>query len=142
MKLEFRKKSIARLYACQAAYLKGMLPEASAQDLWDACCQDTDEGFDATLFKCLTAHWIEHHEAIQTLLGEHLSERWQSGRLDSVLSAIIQIGISELQISEPSDTPLIISEYVDVGHAFFEDSQTKMIHGILHNAAQKTHTTP
>ena len=133
MNLEFKKRSIARLFAVQSIYLLTIRSNASLDDALQACSQD--EPFHKELYKDLVQYWLDNREDIQTLVRKHLPERWSFDRLDFVLAAIVQTGVCELRKYTDLDTALILNEYIDIGHAFFQEGEHKLIHGILHGIA-------
>jgi len=137
MNPEFRKKSTARLYATQAIYLCTMRPQTSLDRALEACVSAPEAEaisgnmeFAFQIVQC----WDKERERIHALINQVSTQRWQVNRMDTVLSAIVQAGIAECIAIPESDIALIIGEYVDVGHAFFQDSEHKIIHGILHAA--------
>ena len=62
---------------------------------------------------------------------------WRLTRIDSILRAILRAGTYEL--AELGDVPprVIISEYIDVAHAFFEGDEPRVVNGVLDSLARK-----
>ena len=68
---------------------------------------------------------------IDALISERLAEGWSLERLDRPMRAILRAGAYEL-IARP-DVPVatVITEYVDVAHAFFDKRETGFVNGLL-----------
>lgn len=76
-------------------------------------------------------------DEIDALLSERLSAGWTLARLDKTMLQILRAGTYEL-IARP-DVPIgtVISEYVDVAKAFFEDREAKFVNGVLDAVAKE-----
>jgi N utilization substance protein B len=74
---------------------------------------------------------------IDPLIDKQLAEGWRLTRVDSILRAILRAGAYE--ILERSDIParVVISEYVDIAHAFFAEEEPKVVNGILDRIGHK-----
>ncbi|HEX3677153.1 MAG TPA: transcription antitermination factor NusB, partial [Sphingomicrobium sp.] len=68
---------------------------------------------------------------IDALIGARLAEGWTLERLDRPMRAILRAGAYEL-IARP-DVPIgsVISEYVDVAHAFYDKRESGFVNGLL-----------
>jgi transcription antitermination protein NusB len=76
-------------------------------------------------------------EEIDALIEDNLSEQWKLSRLDKTLLQILRAGVFEI-IARP-DVPLgsVISEYVDVAHAFFDQKDARFVNGLLDNIGKQ-----
>ena len=76
-------------------------------------------------------------EEIDTLIGNRLAEGWTLERLDRPMRAILRAGAYEL-IARP-DVPVgsVISEYVDVAHAFYDKRESGFVNGLLDAIAKE-----
>jgi N utilization substance protein B len=54
-------------------------------------------------------------------------------RIDSTLRAILRGGAYELIVRKDVPHKVVISEYVDVAHAFFEKDEPKVVNAVLQN---------
>jgi transcription antitermination protein NusB len=74
---------------------------------------------------------------IDALIGGKLAEGWSLERLDRPMRAILRAGAYEL-IARP-DVPVgsVISEYVDVAHAFFDKRESGFVNGLLDAVAKE-----
>jgi N utilization substance protein B len=68
---------------------------------------------------------------IDALISARLAEGWSLERLDRPMRAILRAGAYEL-IARP-DVPVgsVISEYVDVAHAFYDKRESGFVNGLL-----------
>jgi N utilization substance protein B len=68
---------------------------------------------------------------IDPWIDKQLAEGWRLTRVDSILRAILRAGAYELLIRGDVPARVVISEYVDIAHAFFGDEEPKVVNGIL-----------
>ena len=70
-------------------------------------------------------------EEIDALISERLAQGWSLERLDRPMRAILRAGAYELIAR--ADVPLgsVISEYVDVAHAFYDKRESGFVNGLL-----------
>ena len=138
-------RSAARLAAVQALYqmemeatpLAKLLHEFHAHRLGatieDATYADAEQDF----FDDVVSGTDARREEIDGLITDRLAEGWSLNRLDRPMRAILRAGTYEL-IARP-DVPAasVISEYIDVAHAFFDKRETGFVNGLL-DAIAKT----
>src|SRR5438876_8533171 len=73
---------------------------------------------------------------LDTMLTSALSEEWPVHRLETILRAILRAGAYEL-LGRPDVPPrVVISEYLDVAHAFFAGKEPGMVNGVLDRLAR------
>jgi N utilization substance protein B len=138
-KVRSRSRSAARLAAVQAIYQQEMegtpvprlLHEFHEHRLGarieDAQYHDAERDF----FDDIVSGADARREDIDKLIGERLAEGWTLERLDRPMRAILRAGAYEL-IARP-DVPVgtVISEYVDVAHAFYDKRESGFVNGLL-----------
>ena len=68
---------------------------------------------------------------LDALISERLAEGWSLERLDRPMRAILRAGAYEL-VARP-DVPVasVITEYVDVAHAFYDKRESGFVNGLL-----------
>ena len=71
------------------------------------------------------------------MIDQQLAEGWRLTRIDSIVRAILRAAAFELM--ELADVPprVVISEYIEVAHAFFEGDEPKVVNGVLDSLARK-----
>ena len=67
-----------------------------------------------------------------------LVEDWPLKRVDATLRAILRCGTYELLRRDDVPGRVIISEYIDVARAFFEDDEPRLVNGVLDRIAHET----
>ena len=77
-------------------------------------------------------------EEIDRLIAGKLAEGWTLERLDRPMRAILRAGAYELIAR--ADVPIgsVISEYVDVAHAFYDKRESGFVNGLLDAIAKET----
>ena len=73
---------------------------------------------------------------IDPLVDQHLAEGWRLNRVDSILRAILRAGAYEILLRDDVPARVVISEYIDLAHAFFEGDEPKVVNGILDKIAR------
>jgi N utilization substance protein B len=78
---------------------------------------------------------------IDGLISQRLAEGWTLERLDRPMRAILRAGAYEL-IARP-DVPVasVITEYVDVAHAFYDKRESGFVNGLLDAIAKEARAT-
>jgi N utilization substance protein B len=140
-----RSRSAARLAAVQALYQQEMeeLPVARllkefhdhrlGATIEDARYHDAERDFFDDIVTGVDARRGE----IDAAISSHLAKGWSLERLDRPMRAILRAGAYEL-IARP-DVPVgsVISEYVDVAHAFYDKRESGFANGLLDSIAKE-----
>jgi N utilization substance protein B len=74
---------------------------------------------------------VREQRRIDPLVDRHLAEGWRLNRVDSILRAILRAGAYEMLMRKDVPPRVVITEYVDLAHAFFEGEEPKVVNGIL-----------
>ena len=139
-------RSAARLAAVQALYQQDMegIPLARllhefhehrlGATIEDATYHDAERDF----FDDVVTGTDARRDEIDTLISTRLAEGWTLERLDRPMRAILRAGAYEL-LARP-DVPVgsVISEYVDVAHAFYDKRESGFVNGLLDAIAKET----
>lgn len=102
--------------------------------------EDVDEtiaGADAAFFAELVRGVVRRQRDIDPMIDQQLALNWRLKRVDSTLRAILRSGAFEL--IERQDVPyrVVINEYIEVAHAFFDDDEPKVVNGVLDRLARR-----
>jgi N utilization substance protein B len=99
--------------------------------------EDTIAGADTTFFAELLRGVVRHQRQIDPLVDQQLAAGWRLARVDSILRAILRAGV--LELLERPDVPgrVVINEYIEVAHAFFDDDEPKVVNGVLDQLARR-----
>jgi transcription antitermination protein NusB len=140
-----RSRSAARLAAVQALYqmemegtpLAKLLHEFHEHRLGATIEDDTYAEAEVDFFDDLVTGADARRAEIDALISARLAEGWSLERLDRPMRAILRAGAYEL-IARP-DVPVatVITEYVDVAHAFFDKRETGFVNGLLDAIAKE-----
>ncbi len=138
-------RSRARLAAVQALYqmdlaetdLGAVLEEFSANPLVDEAEGDGLGKPDVEHMTRVLKGVVARQRDIDPLIDKQLATGWRLVRIDSIVRAILRAAAFELM--ELADVParVVISEYVEVAHAFFEGDESKVVNGVLDQLARK-----
>ncbi len=133
------KRGLARLAAVQALYQM----EMSGQTLADVILEfqmhrlgkeidgEQYREADADWFKDLMQGMVAKQREIDPQVHHALQQDWPLKRIDSILRAILRVGVYELIRRKEVPARVIISEYVEVAKAFFSEDEPKVVNGVL-----------
>lgn len=76
-------------------------------------------------------------ESLDALVAATLSEDWPIERLDPVLRALLRAGAAELWMSDGPPGRVVINEYLDIAHGFFDGEIPNMANGVLDRLARR-----
>lgn len=148
--------SAARLAAVQALYemdLAGTPPDPVLReffkDRWsDANLEDGEKDGsggdfaepDGFLLAALVRGVTERRAELDGMISPALSGGRTPERLQAVLRSILRAGAFELSAMEKVPPRVVITEYVDVAHAFFEGAEPALVNGVLDRLAHTLRT--
>ena len=139
-----RSRSAARLAAVQALYqremektpLPSLLHEFHMHRLGATIegveYADAEVDFFDDLVKGVAARKAE----LDGRISARLAKGWSLPRLDKPMLQILRAGAYELVARIDVPTGSVISEYVDVAKAFYDDKQAKFVNGLLDSVAK------
>lgn len=82
----------------------------------------------------------ERQAVVDEILARALDAEWSLERLEVVLRAILRAGVAELIMSGKTPTALLITDYVDVTHAFFAGKEPGLVNAVLDRVAKLVRT--
>jgi N utilization substance protein B len=89
------------------------------------------------LFRQIVLTATARQEVIDRLLAETLPADWRLDRLDPVLRALLRAGSAELLLPDGPPAKVVINEYLDVAHGFFDGDEPRLANGVLNAVARK-----
>ena len=89
------------------------------------------------LFAAIVRMATREQERIDGLIMEVLAADWPLQRLDPVLRAVMRAGTAELLMPEGPPARVVINEYLDVAHGFFDGDEPRMANGVLDRLARQ-----
>ena len=140
-----RARSAARLAAVQALYqmdLAGTPVDRVVSEF--ETYRFGAEGDDGTLEEADPAHFgavvrgvVERQAEIDRLVNGVLAEGWPLTRIDATLRALFRAAAFELISMREVPVRVVISEYLDVAHAFYDGDEPGFVNGVLDAIARK-----
>lgn len=139
-----KSRSAARLAAVQALYqlemegtpLHLLLHEFHEHRLGatieDVTYADAEQNF----FDDIVSGVDRRRAEIDGLISARLSSGWTLDRLDKPMRQILRAGTYELLARADIATGTVISEYVDVAHAFYDKREAGFVNGLLDAVAK------
>lgn len=94
---------------------------------------ETDEDF----FEDLLAGVVRAQDSVDETIRATLKAGWKLSRLDSTLRAILRAAGYELLERRDVPASVVINEYVDIAHAFYEGPEPGFINASLENFARR-----
>ena len=143
-----RRRSVARLLAVQALYqidisrvTPGAEVDAVVGEFVKHRLDQEIEGehygeADRSMFVDIVRGTTSRQAELDAMLSSALSEEWPIHRLETILRAILRAGAYELLARSDVPPRVIISEYLDVAHAFFAGKEPSMVNGVLDRIAR------
>ena len=133
------RRSAARLAAVQALYQIDHSGEPGDQVLEEFLRFRLGDSFDTeqdvapykNLFSEIVAGVSEQEPGIDEIISAALSNKWTFERVEIILRAILRAGVYELQARKDTPARVVITEYVDIAHAFYDGQEPGMVNGML-----------
>ena len=139
------KRGLARLAAVQALYQmdlsQGKISEIveEYENLRIGQIVDGEEYLDADLswFRGIVAGVVSEQQKIDPLIHKTLPDDWPLARIDTLMRSVMRSGVFELMKRKDVPAKVVISEYLDVAKAFFDEDEPKLINGVLDKIARE-----
>lgn len=144
------RKTAARLLAVQAIYQQ--LHNAQAASLLvneylskrTAMAVEGENGEevmvlpDGVLFKNIVEGADKSAADIGDIVAAQLQKSDNSGakKIELLLEAILRCGTYELIYHQEIDLPVIINDYIEISHGFYEGGESKLVNAVLDNIAK------
>ncbi|MBB3974438.1 transcription antitermination factor NusB [Hansschlegelia beijingensis] len=133
------KRSAARLAAVQALYQMDLagtpLPDTLAQFESHWLGQEVDgeeyKPAEAAFFRDLVTGVLKEQRALDPLIDKTLQAGWPLKRVEAIMRAILRSGAFELGKRKDVPVKVVITEYVDIAHAFLDRDEAGMINAVL-----------
>lgn len=143
-----RARAAARLAAVQALYqhemegtlLARLLDEFHMHRLGGEIDPEIDDAqyvdAEVAFFDDVVKGALVRRDEIDGLLSARLAQGWKLERLDRTMLQILRAGAYELVARADVPTATVVSEYLDVAHAFFDEREAKFVNGVLDAVAR------
>lgn len=139
-----KERAAARLAAVQALYqheMEGTAVPALLHEFHNhrigATIEDVEYAeADTDFFDDIVKGVTDRAGEIDLLIEGKLAAGWSLARLDKPMKAILRAGTYELLARRDVPVGAVISEYVDVAHAFYERRESGFVNGVLDGIAK------
>jgi len=134
-----RRRSAARLAAVQALYQHASAGTPQAKllaefhdhrlgtEVEDEPLAAADRGF----FDDVVAGTLARSGELDRLVAQYLGQGWTLQRLDRLMLQILRAGAYELVARPDVPRAAVVSEYVDVAHAFYDAREAGFVNALL-----------
>jgi N utilization substance protein B len=139
------RRGAARLAAVQALYQMDLAGTplndilAEFQSHWIGQEVDGSQYLpaEAAFFRSVVQGVLDDQRKLDPMIDKALQGGWPLKRVESLLRAVLRAGVYEL--SSRGDVParVVVSEYVDVAHAFLDAEETGMVNAVLDQLARQ-----
>jgi N utilization substance protein B len=139
-------RSAARLAAVQALYQRAMAGTAVSGLLNEFHAHRLDGDLDgeqiapaeADFFDGIVAGVVARQDEIDAAIGARLAPGWTLKRLDPLMLQLLRAGVFELLARPDIPRGAVVSEYVDVAHAFYPAAEAGFVNALLDRLARDT----
>ncbi len=92
---------------------------------------------EAAFFREVVSGVVAEQRKLDPLIDAALVHGWPLKRIETVLRAILRAGAYELDHRRDVPARVVVSEYVDVAHAFVDADETGMVNAVLDQLARQ-----
>jgi transcription antitermination protein NusB len=139
------KRGAARLAAVQALYqmdlagtgLNDILAEFESHWIGREVEGNQYLPAEAAFFRDVVAGVVREQRKLDPLIDDVLEQSWPLKRIETILRAVLRAGAYELDHRRDVPARVVVSEYVDVAHAFVDRDETGMANAVLDQIARK-----
>lgn len=141
-KLPFKGRMLARLAAVQALFQIEQTAVSASSVVLEFMTHRFNDGesglkkTDTSFFAKLVEGAWKIHEQSDEMISGTLKAGWTLDRIEPVTRAIFRAALYEL-IETQTPNAIIINEYLNITHNFFEDTEVAFVNGILNAIAKK-----
>jgi N utilization substance protein B len=139
------KRSTARLAAVQALYqmdiastpINEILAEFESHWIGREVEGEQYLPAEAAFFRDIVGGVVREQRKLDPLIDDALARSWPLKRIEAILRAVLRAGAYELDHRRDVPARVVVSDYVDVAHAFVERDETGMVNAVLDQIARK-----
>ena len=133
------QRAAARLAAVQALYqmdvagtgLNDIFAEFESHWIGQEVEGEQYNPADIALFHSIVRGVLADQRSLDVMVDEALQKGWPLARIESVLRAILRAGVYELRKRRDVPARVVITEYTDIGGAFYERDEVGMVNAVL-----------
>jgi len=142
------RRGAARLAAVQALYqmdiaatgLNDILAEFESHWIGQEVEGEQYLPAEAAFFRDVVGGVVREQRELDPLIDDALAKTWPLKRIEAILRAVLRAGAYELDHRRDVPGRVVLSEYVDIAHAFVERDETGMVNAVLDQIARRLRT--
>jgi N utilization substance protein B len=92
---------------------------------------------EAAFFRDLVSGVLREQRTLDPLVDKALAEGWPLKRIEAIIRAVLRAGAYELEHRSDVPARVIVSEYVDIAHAFVDKEETGLVNAVLDHIARR-----
>jgi N utilization substance protein B len=92
---------------------------------------------EAAFFRDIVTGVIDAQRRLDPLIDHVLASGWPLKRIEAILRAVLRAGTYELDTKHDVPARVVVSEYVDIAHAFVDLDETGMVNAVLDQLARQ-----
>jgi N utilization substance protein B len=96
---------------------------------------------EAAFFRDIVGGVVREQRKLDPLIDAALEQSWPLKRIEAILRAVLRAGAYELDHRRDVPARVVVSEYVDVAHAFVDRNETGMANAVLDQLARNLRST-
>jgi N utilization substance protein B len=139
------RRGAARLAAVQALYqmdlastpLHEILAQFESHWIGREVEGETYLPAEAAHFRDVVGGVVAEQRRLDPMIDAALVQGWPLKRIETVVRAILRAGAFELDHMPDVPARVVVSEYVDVAHAFLDEKETGMVNAVLDQLARQ-----
>jgi N utilization substance protein B len=141
-------KRLARLAAVQALYQSAQTQRSAKEIIRDfqlhppellseGDTTDSSTRMDRDLFNQLVTGVMTHVDDLDIMLSGAIDDKFSIARMEILLRSILRAGAFELHHHTATASGIIVNDYIDIAHAFFNDKEPGLVNAVLDRLAKK-----
>lgn len=140
--IPFKSRTLGRLTSVQALFQIEQTRETASFVVLEFMTLRLKDGAtnlsksNASFFAKLTEGAWKNHERSDEMICGALKAGWTLERIEPVTRAILRAALYEL-VETQTPSPVIINEYLNITHGFFDESEVAFVNGLLNTLKQK-----
>ncbi len=96
---------------------------------------------DGVLFQAIVAGVYDRMNLLMGMIADATAKGGKTTPAEPLLLAIMLCGAWELLTNQDVDAPLVLSDYLNVTHAFYEQGEAKFVNGVLEAVKNTTRSS-
>ena len=138
-------RRLARLAAVQGLYQIALVPEPAEalirrfRDNPAVLLQEerTVIAVDVDLFGKIVSGVTQHQADLDDMIAGAVDAKLSAARMENLLKAILRAGVFELLHNAEIPAGIIVNDYVDVAHGFFDAKEPGLVNAVLDRLAKQ-----